>query len=49
MKLAKTADVVIESFAPGYLDGLGLGYAALSKINPGIIMTSITGFGVAGV
>ena len=47
-KLAKTADVVIESFAPGYLDRLGLGYAALSKINPGIIMTSITGFGQEG-
>ena len=47
-KLMKTADVVLESFAPGYLDNLGLGYAALSKINPGIIMTSITGFGQEG-
>ncbi len=47
-KLAKTADVVIESFAPGYLDKLGLGYSALSEINQGIIMTSITGFGQEG-
>ena len=47
-KLVKTADVVIESFAPGYLDKLGLGYSVLSKINPGIIMTSITGFGQEG-
>ena len=47
-KLVKTADVVIESFAPGYLDSLGLGYSSLSKINPGIILTSITGFGQEG-
>ena len=47
-KLVKTADVVIESFAPGYLDRLGLGYASLSQINPGIILTSITGFGQEG-
>jgi benzylsuccinate CoA-transferase BbsE subunit len=47
-KLVETADVVIESFAPGYLEGLGLGYEDLSKINPGIIMTSITGFGQEG-
>ena len=47
-KLAGTADVVLESFAPGYLDSLGLGYDDLSKINPGIIVTSITGFGQEG-
>lgn len=47
-KLVKTADYVIESFEPGYLDKLGLGYEALSKINPGIVMTSITGFGQTG-
>ncbi len=47
-KLARTADVVIESFAPGYLDRLGLGYPALRKINPGIVLTSITGFGQEG-
>jgi benzylsuccinate CoA-transferase BbsE subunit len=47
-KLCRNADIVIESFDPGYLDGLGLGYSTLSKINPGIIMTSITGFGQSG-
>src|ERR1035437_9027894 len=36
-KLIKSADFVIESFAPGYLDKLGLGYADLEKINPGVI------------
>jgi crotonobetainyl-CoA:carnitine CoA-transferase CaiB-like acyl-CoA transferase len=46
--LVKTADFVIESFDPGYLDKLGLGYSSLSRINPGIILTSITGFGQAG-
>jgi crotonobetainyl-CoA:carnitine CoA-transferase CaiB-like acyl-CoA transferase len=47
-KLVKTADVVIESFRPGYLDNLGLGYSSLSQINPGIILTSISGFGRKG-
>ena len=47
-KLVKTADVVIESFPPGYMDGLGLGYAELEKINPKVIMTSITPFGQTG-
>ncbi len=47
-RLTKTADFVIESFPPGYMEKLGLGYAALSEINPGIIMTSITPFGQSG-
>jgi crotonobetainyl-CoA:carnitine CoA-transferase CaiB-like acyl-CoA transferase len=47
-KLVKKADVVIESFAPGYMDKIGLGYEALSKINEGIILTSISGFGQEG-
>jgi len=47
-KLVKTADFVIESFSPGYMDRLGLGYSALEKINPGIIMVSITPFGQTG-
>jgi benzylsuccinate CoA-transferase BbsE subunit len=47
-KLIKTADFVIESFTPGYLDRLGLGYKSLSKINPRVIMTSITPFGLIG-
>lgn len=47
-RLMATADVVVETFPPGYLDGLGLGYAALSQIKPDIILTSITGFGQWG-
>ncbi|MGD1117912.1 MAG: CoA transferase [Dehalococcoidales bacterium] len=47
-KLVKTADAVLESYPPGYLDKLGLGYKELSKINPGIVLTSISGFGQAG-
>ncbi|MEE8353002.1 MAG: CoA transferase, partial [Dehalococcoidales bacterium] len=47
-KLVATADFVIESYAPGYLDGLGLGYADLEKINPGVIVVSITPFGQTG-
>ncbi len=47
-KLLKTADAVLESFAPGYLDSLGLGYKDLSAVNPGIVLTSITGFGQRG-
>ncbi|MFC1942934.1 CaiB/BaiF CoA transferase family protein [Chloroflexota bacterium] len=47
-ELVKKADVVIESFSPGYMDKIGLGYEVLSQINPGIIMTSITGFGQKG-
>ena len=47
-RLARKADFVIESFKPGYLDKLGLGYPALSKVNPKIILTSITPFGQTG-
>lgn len=47
-RLVKTADVVVETFEPGYLDSLGLGYQGLSRIKPDIILTSITGFGQWG-
>lgn len=47
-RLVKTADFVVESFEPGYMDSLGLGYLALEKINSNIIMTSITPFGSTG-
>ncbi|NQT72380.1 MAG: CoA transferase [Chloroflexi bacterium] len=47
-KLAKTADIVIESFKPGYMDSIGLGYCELKEIKPDIILTSITGFGQTG-
>jgi crotonobetainyl-CoA:carnitine CoA-transferase CaiB-like acyl-CoA transferase len=47
-RLVATADVVVETFEPGYLDGLGLGYDGLTKLKPDIILTSITGFGQTG-
>ena len=46
--LVESADFVFESFQPGYLQSLGLGYAALSEVNPRIIVTSITPFGQTG-
>ena len=47
-ELVKTADFVIESFPPGFMENLGLGYARLKSIKQGIILTSITPFGQAG-
>ena len=47
-RLAATADFVLESFSPGYMSSLGLGYEASSKLNPRIIITSITPFGQTG-
>lgn len=47
-RLVKDADFVLESFQPGYLESLGLGYEALREVNPRIIMTSITPFGASG-
>lgn len=47
-KLVEDADFLIESFEPGYLSSLGLGYDDLEKINPNLIMTSITPFGQYG-
>lgn len=47
-RLVRTAHFVIESFPPGYMDSLGLGYAELEKINRRIIITSVTPFGQSG-
>jgi len=47
-QLVKSADFVIESFPPGYMDSLGLGHADLEKVNPGIIVIAITPFGQTG-
>lgn len=46
-ELVKKSDVIIENFRPGTMHKLGCGYETLSQINPGIIMTSITGYGEA--
>jgi len=46
--LVKVSDFVLESFPVGYLDSLGLSYDALSRLNPRIILTSLTPFGDTG-
>ncbi len=47
-RLVQQADVVLESFEPGTLDALGLGYRELYELNPQVILTSITPFGQTG-
>src|SRR5437660_3269372 len=46
--LVRTADIVVENYRPGTLEKLGLGYAALSAINPRLIYASISGYGQTG-
>ena len=47
-KLTANADLVVESFAPGTMDELGLGGAALRAVTPRLVVTSISGFGQTG-
>lgn len=47
-RLAKKADVVMENFRPGVMDKLGIGYKALSEINPRLIYCAISAFGQTG-
>lgn len=47
-KLVSGFDVVIESFRPGVMERLGLGYETLSKINPGLVYCAISGYGQDG-
>jgi crotonobetainyl-CoA:carnitine CoA-transferase CaiB-like acyl-CoA transferase len=47
-ELARHVDVVVENFAVGVLDKLGLGYEALKELNPGLIYASSSGFGRSG-
>ncbi len=48
LRLAKMSDVVVENFRPGVMEALGLDYEALRKVNPGIIMCRLSGFGLYG-
>lgn len=47
-KLAAWADVLIENFRPGTMDKWGLGYDALSKLNPRLVYVAVSGFGSSG-
>ena len=48
LDLARRADVLLESFSPGYLSRLGLGWEPLHRANPALVLTSITPFGQTG-
>jgi crotonobetainyl-CoA:carnitine CoA-transferase CaiB-like acyl-CoA transferase len=47
-KLCENADVVLEGFRPGVVDRLGVDYETVSKINPGIVYCSLSGYGQTG-
>jgi crotonobetainyl-CoA:carnitine CoA-transferase CaiB-like acyl-CoA transferase len=48
LRLAATADVVIENFRPGTLEKWDLGWEELSGVNPRLVLTRVTGFGQFG-
>jgi len=48
MKLALTADCVLEQFRPGVVDRLGINYSAIAEVNPRIVYCSLSGFGQDG-
>jgi len=48
LRLVRTADVVLESFRPGVMERLGLGYEQLKAVHPGIVYCAISGYGQDG-
>ncbi len=48
LELAAKADILVENFAPGGMDSLGLSYEELKKANPALVVTSISNFGQTG-
>jgi crotonobetainyl-CoA:carnitine CoA-transferase CaiB-like acyl-CoA transferase len=47
-ELVKVSDIVIENYRPGVMKAMGFSWEDMAKINPGIILTSVTGFGQSG-
>jgi CoA:oxalate CoA-transferase len=47
-QMVARADVLLENFSPGTLDGLGVGYQVLQPINPRLVYATGTGFGISG-
>ena len=48
LQLAAKADILVENFAPGTMERLGLGFEVLRRVNPALVMTSISNFGQTG-
>jgi crotonobetainyl-CoA:carnitine CoA-transferase CaiB-like acyl-CoA transferase len=48
LQLTAAADVLVEGFRPGVVDRLGVGYADVRQVNPGIVYCSVSGFGQVG-
>jgi formyl-CoA transferase len=48
LRLVEQADVVVESFRPGTLERWGLGYDQLSRVNPGVVLARVSGYGQTG-
>ena len=48
MGLVEVSDVVLENFRPGTMEMMGFSYEAMSQVNPGIILASVSGFGQYG-
>src|SRR3954454_15877463 len=47
-QMVAKADVLLENFAPGTMDGLGVGYDVLKEVNPRLVYATGTGFGISG-
>lgn len=48
LRMAERADILLENFSPGTMDGLGVGYDTLAAVNPALIYATGSGFGISG-